>query len=193
MTTQDPNILTAALDLQAAGISVLPVAADGTKRPAGKWKQYQTGRATEQEIRSWFPTGTTLGVGIVTGTISGNLELAEIEGAHAHRVPELTELAEASGLGDLWHRVSSGWLELSPSGGWHWFYRVQPEQGWTMPGNTKLAKAADRTVISETRSEGGYVVAAPTAGAVHPTGRSEEHTSELQSDGCPPDLGLTLA
>jgi len=172
MTTQDPNILTAALDLQAAGISVLPVAADGTKRPAGKWKQYQTGRATEQEIRSWFPTGTTLGVGIVTGTISGNLELAEIEGAHAHRVPELTELAEASGLGDLWHRVSSGWLELSPSGGWHWFYRVQPEQGWTMPGNTKLAKAADRTVIAETRSEGGYVVAAPTTGMVHPTGRA---------------------
>ncbi|WP_422389921.1 phage/plasmid primase, P4 family [Arthrobacter sp. N1] len=163
--------LETALNLHAQGISVVPVNTDGTKRPLGQWKHYQTSRATTEEIHRWFTTGD-LGVGIVTGTISGHLEMLEVEGRAAHRVIELKDLAHASGLANLWDRVTAGWFELSPSGGYHWLYRLAwtPDHG-KFPGNTKLAQAATRETTAETRGEAGFVVLAPSAGTVHPTGK----------------------
>lgn len=160
-------ILDTAHALHAAGISVVPVQADGSKRPAGRsWKQYTTGRATAPELDTWFTT-PGYGLGVVTGAISGNLEMAEVEGRAAERVPELTQLADASGLGELWHRLNHGWVERSPSGGLHWFYRLADQ----VPGNTKIARTAKRLVLAETRGEGGFVVVAPSAGTVHETGQ----------------------
>lgn len=159
--------LETALELHHAGISVVPVKTDGTKRPNGAWKQYQTGRATTNELHTWFTTPDTNGLGLVTGAISGNLEMLEVEGRAADRIIELKQLAQDSGLGDLWERVTTGWFELSPSGGYHWFYRLTTD----VPGNTKIAQAANKETIAETRGEGGFVVISPTAGTVHPTGR----------------------
>lgn len=162
-----PNVLDTALDLAGHGLSVVPVAADGSKRPHGAWKRYQDTPATETEIRSWYPTGSPLGLGIVTGEASRNLIMFEIEGHAAHRTAELRDLADQTGLTTLWQRLGSGWLELSPSGGMHWFaYLDHPA-----PGNTKYAQAPDRTTVAESRGTGGFVVAAPSAGAVHPTGK----------------------
>jgi P4 family phage/plasmid primase-like protien len=160
-------ILDTAKELHAAGISVVPVQADGSKRPAGRsWKQYTTGRATAPELDAWFTT-PGFGLGVVTGAISGNLEMAEVEGRAADRIPELTQLADASGLGGLWHRLNAGWVEQSPTGGVHWLYRLDGQ----VPGNTKIARTAKRLVLAETRGEGGFVVVAPSAGTVHETGR----------------------
>lgn len=158
--------LETAIAFHKAGLSVVPVKADGTKRPNGPWKQYQTSRATLQEIHTWFDQ-PGLGIGVVTGTISGGLELLEVEGRVATRIPELKELAHASGLGPVWDRITAGWFEISPSGGYHWLYRLNG----TVPGNTKLAQAANLETIAETRGEGGFVVTAPSTGTVHPTGR----------------------
>ncbi|MHC6592408.1 phage/plasmid primase, P4 family [Arthrobacter sp. C152] len=165
MTTLD-----AALEFEAAGLSVVPVMTDGTKRPSGQWKEYQTIRASRTKLAEWFGTGN-LGVGIITGTISGNIEMAEVEGRGADRLPEIAQLAADSGMGDLWARLCSGWLEQSPSGGWHWFYKIDYPEGYKFPGNTKLAKAANKETLAETRSQGGFVVVAPSAGPVHPTGK----------------------
>lgn len=164
------STLHAAQELAAAGLSVVPVMTDGTKRPAGNWKEYQTIRASTPRLREWF-TGTNSGVGIITGTISGNLEMAEVEGRGAERLPEIAQLAQDSGMGELWARLCAGWLEQSPSGGWHWFYKIAYPEGHKFPGNTKLAKAANKETLAETRSEGGFVVMAPSAGPVHPTGK----------------------
>lgn len=155
-----------ALAFHKAGLSVVPVKTDGTKRPQGTWKQYTTSRATLEEIHTWFGTGNA-GIGVVTGTISGGLEMLEVEGRVATRIPELKELAHASGLGPVWDRITAGWFELSPSGGYHWFYRLDG----TVPGNTKLAQAPSKETTAETRGEGGFVVTAPSTGTVHPTGR----------------------
>lgn len=165
------NIYDTAVELHNHGITVIPVRADHSKAPAIKaWQNFET---TPWHLDNWFDSepgwpATYTALGIVTGTRSGNLELTEIEGRAAHEIPGLKELADASGLGDLWDKLNAGWIELSPSGGIHWFYRVDGEP---VPGNQKIAQAADRTTIAETRGEGGQVVAAPTGGHAHETGK----------------------
>jgi putative DNA primase/helicase len=164
------STLEAAKELAAAGLSVVPVMTDGTKRPVGRWQEYQNLRASPTKLTEWFHQGS-YGVGIITGTISGNLEMSEVEGRGAERLPEIAQLATDSGMGDLWARLCTGWLEQSPSGGWHWFYKISYPEGFKFPGNTKLAKAANKETLAETRSQGGFVVVAPSNGSVHPTGQ----------------------
>lgn len=176
------STLEAAKELAAAGLSVVPVMTDGSKRPVGKWQEYQTLRASTNQITDWF-TRSNYGVGIITGAISGNVEMTEVEGRGAERLTEIAQLARDSGMGDLWARLCNGWLEQSPSGGWHWFYKVTFREGEKFPGNTKIASrpstatelaASPRQktqVLAETRSEGGFVVTAPSGDTVHPTGQ----------------------
>jgi hypothetical protein len=177
------TLLDTAQALAAAGISVIPVRADGTKQPAVPWKRYQSEIAGPAQITEWFAPGGYTGMGAVTGAVSGNLELTEIEGRAAAGIPAVAQLAADTGLGDLWGRLCTGWLEHSPGGGWHWFYRVDFPAGTTPPGNTKIASRpsnpgelaenpqAKLQVLAETRAEGGYVVAAPSNGTCHPSGK----------------------
>jgi P4 family phage/plasmid primase-like protien len=170
-------LLDTALELLQHGISILPVRPDGTKQPMGAWKQYQNRRADPEQARAWF-TQPGPGLGIVTGHISGGLEMAEIEGRAAGRVPHLRDVAKAAGNLDLWDALNTGWIEHTPSGGIHWFYRL----AGPVPGNTKLATRpstpdellhspkARLQVLAETRGEGGYSVVAPSNGTVHPAG-----------------------
>ncbi len=166
------DILAAALAFCDAGCSVIPVRADGTKQPSVAWKRYQQERASRAQVEQWFAGGHP-GLGVVTGSISGNLELLELEGRAVHEgmLRELSEMAMASGLAELWRRVTvDGFTETSPGGGVHLLYRVLAP----VAGNTKLARrpSLDGTeVLAETRGEGGYVVVAPSHGPVHVTGR----------------------
>lgn len=166
MTT--PNILEAAAAAWAADLSVIPIRPGTDKAPAVAWKGYQDARATLDDIQTWF-ADSTLGLAIVTGTISGRLELLEIEGRAVEQTHLIGDVLDASGLGDVWHAITNGWVEESPSGGIHWMYRIH-DDGQPMPRNEKIARAADRLVLVETRSEGGYFVAAPTPGTFHTTG-----------------------
>jgi putative DNA primase/helicase len=174
------TVLDTALAFHDAGCSVIPVALDGTKRPNLAWKPYQTQRATRDHVHQWFATGHP-GLGVITGNISQNLEMLELEGRAiaGNLLPSLTEKALENGLADLWRRVTTGYAEATPSGGVHFLYRVT---GGT-PGNTKLARrpatpdelAANPNdkikVLVETRGEGGFVVVAPSHGTTHPTGK----------------------
>jgi putative DNA primase/helicase len=162
------TVLDDALQLWDAGLAVIPVKADGTKAPAVEWKPYITTPPTRAQVEAWFGEQGHAGVGVITGATSGGLEMVELEGRAAARLPQVNELADDSGLGDLWRRITGGWVELSPSGGWHFHYRIT---GGPVAGNTKLAKAADKLVLAETRGEGGFVVVAPTPGSHHPTGK----------------------
>ena len=166
------DIFASALRFAAAGCSVVPVASDGSKRPAlDSWKRYQNEMPTEESLRKWFETAQ--GVGLITGRISGNLEMLELEGRAVldglHT--QARDMAQQIGLSDLWERINSGYCEITPSGGLHWLYRIDGQ----VPGNTKLARrpgVGDGVdVLVETRGEGGYVVVAPTGGACHPSGR----------------------
>jgi hypothetical protein len=165
------DILLTALELANEGISVVPVATDGSKRPGiASWKQYQERRANTEELMSWFADAQ--GVGVICGKVSGNLEMLELEGrAVADKMHiELKEMATNAGLGEVWERINNGYVEMTPSGGLHWLYRIDGE----VPGNTKLARrpaSQDKIdVLAETRGEGGFVIVAPTNGTCHPSG-----------------------
>lgn len=167
------TILAAALDLAAHGCSVIPIRPDGTKSPAVAWKTYQQTPADEATLHAWFDGDTYEGLGVVTGAVSGNLELLEIEGRAVDLLPALSELLNNSGLGDLWQRICAGWLVQSPSGGLHFCYRVDGP----VAGNTKLARRPNPDnpnlvdVLIETRGEAGQFVTAPSAGRTHPSGQ----------------------
>ena len=178
----------AALAWWEAGCSVVPVRADGSKQPVGdSWTRYQRQRASRDRVAAWFAGGHP-GIGIVTGEVSGNLEMFELEGraVDEHLADMLRERMAAAGHGSLWERLMTGYVERSPSGGLHLLYRVEGGAD----RNTRLAQreARDdeltedeqallrdkgkraRRVLIETRGEGGFVVTAPSHGAVHASG-----------------------
>ena len=167
------NILQTALDFYDAGCSVVPARMDGSKAPVGSWKQYQVKRADKEQLIAWF-NGNQTGMGVITGAISGNLELVELEGRAVAEgcLDEIREIAINSGLEDLWTIISSGYVERTPSGGIHFLWRIADEP---VPGNTKLARRPGENdsvlVYAETRGEGGFVVTAPSSGTVHPSGQ----------------------
>lgn len=192
----DNAILTAARTLHAAGLCVIPAATTGEKKPAIRWRHFTAAggsaeRPTLDQLEAWFSSGQYDGLGIVCGAASGHLELYEFEGRAVREgiARDLTELAEASGLGDLWRRVTNGYMETTPSGGVHLLYRVDGADA----RNSKLASRPARDdelteqeleirgrkpeavfvrVLVETRAEGGFVVVAPSGGRTHPSGGS---------------------
>jgi hypothetical protein len=164
------NLLPIALRFLAQGISVVPTANDGSKRPAFAWERFQRELPMADELLMWFKEGVN-GIGVVTGTVSGNLEMLELEGrAVAQKMHiEIGEIAKNSKLGDLWNRLNNGYLEMTPSGGLHWLYRIADAD---VPGNTVLARKAgeDGGVLAETRGTGGFSITAPSGGKTHPNG-----------------------
>jgi putative DNA primase/helicase len=172
MTAPHPDTLAAALAYYDAGCSVIAVRTDGSKHPVGTWKQYTQERASRADVERWFANGHP-GVGIICGAVSGNLQMIELEGVAVQEgmLGQLREMALGSGLAELWRRVTlDGFMESSPRGGIHILYRIDG----TVPGNLKLARRPTDDgleVLAETRGEGGFVVVAPSHGAVHPNGR----------------------
>jgi hypothetical protein len=168
-----------------AGLCCIPASNDGSKRPwpdGPKWTQYESKRPTAEQGESWFASDAYSGLGLVCGAVSGNLELLEFEGRAVREgvLRDYAEAAKALGLDDLLRRVTSGYCEMSPSGGRHIFYRCAD----VIPGSSKLAlrpATADELdeepdekwrVLIETKGEGGFGIIAPSNGSTHPSGRS---------------------
>lgn len=173
------NALETALRYHSVGLCVLP--ADAVeKRPAlASWKPYQQRLPTEAGIRAWFASDRP--ICILTGAVSGNLEMIDFDGA-GEKFSWWRELVETRSPG-LTKRLL---VERSPSGGWHVVYRCESE----ICGNIKLAEQAvavadDQKVefygkrykprrvndrwevvltLIETRGEGGLFLCAPSPG-----------------------------
>jgi putative DNA primase/helicase len=166
-----------------AGICVLPPKQDGSKAPdAESWKMYQERRPKLPELTHWYDDPRRTGVGVVTGRISGGLELLEFDD-RASAWDAFSRLIEDNGLGDVWRRMTDGYLERTPSGGCHVFFHSPAPSG-----ATKLAQRPKRPdemrherdrwqVLIETKGEGGYAIIAPTNGSVHPSGGRYELVS----------------
>src|SRR5690606_16345258 len=123
-------ILDAALRARDAGISVMPVAEDGSKAPAvGTWKRHMRSIPGEPEIRHRFAHST--GLAFICGKVSGGLECLDFDRRDAFDA--FVELARASGHGELLERVMRGYHERSPRGV-HLLYRCSSAT------TTKLAR-----------------------------------------------------
>ncbi len=164
----------------ARGYTPLPLRTDGSKAPAIAWKTYQHG-ITDAELATLFQRDTD-GLGLLCGAASGQLEMLELEGRAVREgvLPRLIQAMDDHEQRPLWDRIAAGYVELTPSGGLHYHYRVDgPARG-----NTKLARRpatpdelaehpSDRIkVLIETRGEGGFTVIAPSGGRSHPSGRA---------------------
>lgn len=191
--TTPPEVYEAALAWYRAGFCAIPPVTTGRKAPLGVWKDYQVERPTAATMRLWYDHGPDdqYGVGLLTGQVSGNLEMLELEGVVATDAEFMDRIQGAitiSGLADLWESLHNGYHEFTPSGGLHLLYRISDHPA---PGNTKIAqrpkdperytdkdretmmrtpKAVIMETLIETRGEGGYVIVAPSQGPVHPSG-----------------------
>lgn len=158
---------------QTSGVSVIPILANQTKRPAIRWAEYQVQAPTLGEVDQWWGNGKTYGLALICGAVSGNLEMTEIEGraCFGESMTEIMNKMDELGVGEIWDLLTgpNGYSEMSPSGGLHLLYRISDHE---VPGNTKLAQGADKAVLAETRGEGGYVIVAPTPGVCHPSGEA---------------------
>lgn len=175
-TTNTTSLLFHVHQYVNAGLSVLPVLADGTKGPAlNTWKYLQSTPPTTDEIDQWFREGSPYGVGIIGGQVSRFLEILDFDVLAIYQ--EFLQAAEQTGLGPLVDRLRAGCEEASPKGIHLPYYCA------TIAGNTQLArrpKSAEELHdnplppiqgLIETRGEGGYVVAAPSCGTVHKSGK----------------------
>ena len=164
-----------------AGLSVLPANVPLKCVALPRWKDYQSRLPTDDELQTWFSNGHA-GICIVTGSVSGNLELIDFDMA-AEMFEPWRQVVEKS-LPDVFGTLV---IERSQSGGCHVIYRCQTE----ICKSLKLAKrkipvtSRDEVVLCgktlkpvqdkdgtwyilptyiETRGEGGLFLCAPTPG-----------------------------
>lgn len=156
---------------QAAGVSIIPILDNQTKRPALRWSPYQAVAPTLDEINEWWGNGKPYGLALICGAVSGNLEMTEVEGRAmvSEKLADLINRMDELGVGHVWDLLygPEGFTETSPSGGLHFLYRISDHE---VPGNTKIAANGEGLCLAETRGHGGYVITAPTPGICHPSG-----------------------
>jgi P4 family phage/plasmid primase-like protien len=162
---QPTTILEAAERAVAAGISVVPIRADGSKAPAVAWSSYQERLPTPQDLRGWFAADTGRGMAIIGGSVSGGLEVLDFDDLDAFN--EFVALCRDHELVELAKRLP---IAVTPGDGRHLYYRHTDAP----QGNQKLARSRDQQVRIETRGEGGYAIVPPSPASCHPSGRAYE-------------------
>lgn len=162
------RLIDAAREWFDAGYCVIPAHPDGSKRPFSSWKVYQSNRMPWDDLEKHLASGRYTGIGVITGAVSGNLELIEIEGPCSRSEQAVKAVTKAAfsetwkhEIGPLWHTLTQGCGSKSAGGGRHFFIRVSDG---AVSGNQKLATDSSGKVIAETRGEGGFVIVAPSPG-----------------------------
>jgi hypothetical protein len=141
-----------ALRLVQAGFSIIPIRED--KRPCMKWKDYQTRKATSEELQELTHRYQPGGFGIVTGV--DGLECVDVDLKNFPTLQEgqtffkeFTEMLHDN-IDDFERKFV---IYKTMNSGYHILYKCLSPSG-----NVALAKR-DGKVIVETRGEGGFVVA----------------------------------
>lgn len=162
------TLLNHALAYAERGWSILPIGKN--KQPAlGSWKEYQTRRPTEAELRGWFAKPNVTGLAVVCGEASGGLVVRDFDvaGSYEKWAGECPELAKT--------------LPTAKTGRGHHVYFVNGHRG--------IKKLED----GELRGA-GYVVLPPS---IHPSGKVYSWLVALP-DGLLPEInpfecGLSVA
>ncbi len=158
----------AALAAYKAGLCILPTAKDGSKRPAvSSWREYITRRPSVAELRAWrFDQAD--GYGVVAGTVSGHLECWDIDDASTGVAFEAA--AVASGLGEVWARLTNGYLDQTPGGGFRILVRYPPDIEFADCTLARRPGRAGEPPIKTLIEFCLFSVLAPSNGGTHPTG-----------------------
>jgi hypothetical protein len=165
----------AAREAYAAGLSIVPTAEDGSKRPLpneqGTWKVYAERRPTPDEIDGWYPGRT--GLGVIAGAVSNQVEAWDFDDREAYEA--FVASGRATGIGHLIDRIEAGYCDDTPSGGVRWLLRYPRVIDWkagklacrpTRPGERRHENDGVKTLIELPL----HAIVAPTNGRVHPKG-----------------------
>ncbi|HUP78919.1 MAG TPA: bifunctional DNA primase/polymerase [Pirellula sp.] len=145
-----------ATEYRDAGLSIIPLKMDGSKKPAiPTWEPFKKRFANDAELSNWYIRPH--GIGIVAGTVSGGLEVIDFDDGS---------------LFEPWRKQVETivcWLPIveTPSGGYHVFYRCAE-----IGSNCKIAcdPSREKTTLIETRGEGGYVCGVGSPNGIHKLG-----------------------
>jgi len=146
------------------GVCLIPVVPH-SKKPLVEWKEYQTRLPTPEELSEWFEyTGNN--VGVLTGRISQNLTVLDLDNKELLNEPILSKLAGET-------------LCVHTKRGYHIYLRsLEPCGNFHRPYGLDV------------RSEGAYVVG---AGSIHPDGFqyvfANENREILELDAIKPLIG----
>jgi hypothetical protein len=152
------------------GISVIPVrdkpqSFNGREYPvksAYPWAKWQKEIISKGELLHLMTDKyDTKGFGIVGGSVSGNLEIIDIDVKNWPGIDSRLFQDIRAMFPQLFDKLR---IHQSPSKGYHILYRISDHQ---TEGNRKLAfKEGQKEAAIETRGEGGYVVASEAMGYV---------------------------
>jgi energy-coupling factor transporter ATP-binding protein EcfA2 len=135
-------------ELLLSGLSVIPIGED--KRPKVLWKKYQDVKPLPGELHYDDR------IGLICGKVSGNLEVIDVDSKNDKEgtlIDELNAKIEEFASDVLPKLV----IQQTPSGGYHLIYRCS-----VIEGNQVFARDTDKSVLIETRGEGGYIACYPT-------------------------------
>ncbi|TLP97362.1 hypothetical protein FEF26_07865 [Nesterenkonia salmonea] len=171
-----------ARELLAAGICCFPIGYNKGIRKMPLIEGWPDIQPTEEHFEEWWGENRkphfrkAEGIAAVCGAPSGNLVLLEIEGAHEDKLPKLHEQFRSLGsrAEKLWQQVRTGWMEISPSGGVHWFIRLQLAEGEPLFRKERLALDEDGGVIAEANGARHAAALAPSYGKTHASGKPYE-------------------
>lgn len=135
------NVHEAALSYLRRGWSVVPIRPDG-KMPLIKWAQYQTKRATPEEVDSWFDQWPDANIGVITGAIS---ELVVID----------IDPRNGGNLDKVGRVVATDLMSKTPGGGAHLWCKY-PGKG------VKLVAKPDEYEGVDIQADGRLVVVPPS-------------------------------
>lgn len=139
-----------------AGLSVIPVR---EKLPAvSQWKSYQETPMQAGETAVLFGQSNVTGIAVVCGKVSCGLEVLDFDLKNHHTNDIWTEFWEVTEntMPGLLQKVA---VTATINGGYHIYYRCD-----SIEGNRKLARNENNEILIETRGQGGYVIAPPSAG-----------------------------
>ena len=129
-------MLNHALAYLARGLSIIPISKD--KKPLISWQEFQTRKATEDEVKDWLKQWPEMNLGIVTGQIS-NLIVVDCDSTDA-----------IAAFRDHYKGDTS--IVKTPRGLHYYFQYAEGVR------NTVKVSGIDLDI----RGEGGYVVAPPS-------------------------------
>jgi hypothetical protein len=149
-----------------AGLSVIPIRADGSKAAAIPWETYQHEIAGPDELSRMFSNGH--GLATIGGRVSGFLEILDFDDLPSYEAYCLLIIAQ--GAAELLERL----VEVeTPRPGRQFRYRCPDGVEGNQPLARRLIDGKPKALI-ETRAEGGYALVPGCPPACHPTGRTYE-------------------
>ena len=151
-------VLFQSLDYLHSGFNVIPIV-PGQKNPALlSWDKYQQEKPTEETLRTWFPDNNR-NVAIITGKISGNLTVLDIEKESA--VQELLSLLRDKGYNGLHEKLEKSFCVRTPRGGRHYYFKsVTTYPSLKLAYDTPIMVNGKlmAVILIETRGKGGYAL-----------------------------------